>query len=490
MGWFALFWLTAIFSVFYVALPAFARGLAAQRSWTRRIAESYVTTSFVLQFTILVLGTAGLALPGLVLLVLVGSFALETIRNRRRLLQSSVWRETAVQLLQPSGRARALALLQRKTLAVRAMHREGCLWAILFAAYFFSRAYFAAGNLRFLDSENYSRALSLAVLSSGQPWQIDSSIPLLLPLQILSALPAPAVISFAGPLVSVLFVLAVAFLAFEYARSRYAALLASAFCMVAPTWRGGVAGSELGAAELAAMFIVLGVGLARRSRVCALLAATLAISISASPPFFMTLMTGVLCVALATAVDRVVRYLPREWRSNLRSFATAATLVMLVWSTPSVSADGPHQYEAAARACDEFARKLDRNTWLVVSPSEEVPFLYGRGWHIQLASFAAQFSPTQLADPSFRFTYPVRDVFIFVERKPLRPTAVATIAPDVVGASTATPNQSSVQRASLQFKAARLLAAYQKTHNDLKVVHDTDSLTVYHLPGALALGRH
>ncbi|MEP7361615.1 MAG: hypothetical protein ABI972_00025 [Acidobacteriota bacterium] len=441
----------------------------------------------VLQFTILILGRFGLALPGLVLALLGAWLAIELIRHRRWLLHSETWVDIAMRVLLPSGRTAAIAYSQSQLRHLRRMCEASGPWVALFAAYFLTHALFAAGNLRFLDSENYARSLSLAVLSSGQPWQVDTSIPLLLPIHLLSALPATAVVRYSGPLVSVLFILAVAFVAFEYTRSRHAALLASALCMVAPIWRGGGTGSELGAAEFSATFAVLGIGLARRSHVTALLAGVLGISICAEFPFSMTVIGGISCAVIGAGAERSMRLIRRDWRPNLRALGVAASVPILAWCVPLNLPDGPHQYEAAARACDRIARSLDRNTWLLVSSPEEIPFLYGQGWHKPLAAFSSEFALNKVADKSFRFLYPVRDIFIVIERRPLPASTVGFSSSAVVRAdSTSWLARASVQRASLHFRVAQLLAAYQKIHNDLIVQYADDCVTVYRLPGALA----
>ncbi len=448
MSWLSLLWFAAIFAIFYLYLPWLARG-------KKGLVEGFVSTAFVMQFTILPLGAVGLALPGIVLMILFSWLGFEAIRNRPWVIERSWWRELTVRLLERSTRIGISVSLPRR------LGFEAGSWLLLVLAYGYSRSAFAAGNLRFHDIENYSRALSLGVLSAGQPWQVDTSVPILLPLQILAALPSTAAVRFAGPIVGLLFVASVAWLAFEYSRNRNAALAAAAMCMVVPMWRGGSGGSELGTAELSATFAILAIALVRRSRLHAFLAATLSVAICVHAPWFTTVVAGVGCAAAAVAFSSIAQ--PAR-------LAVPVGIATLVWFHPVATADGPHQYESAAQACEQIARTHHRNTWLLVSPGEELPFLYGRGWHVPLATFAADFHQDAVERPDFRFPYPVRDIFIFVEREPLRAG-------------------SSVARASLQFKAARMLAAYQRTHSDLKIFAASNELTVYHVPGNLPVAK-
>jgi hypothetical protein len=463
MGWLSLIWLAMIFAGFYIGLPWLARG-------RKGLIEGLVWTAFVMQFTTLLLGTVGLALPGIVLSILLASLVASAVWNRAWYLQPAAWRELLVELLEAPERAKRFAEWRSKFRLPSTFRSETGLWVLLFLAYGYSHAAFAVANLRFLDLSNYARALSLGVLSAGQAWQADATVPILLPLQILSALPSPAVIRFTGPIIALLFVISVALLAYEYSRNRNAALFATALCMVAPTWRGGLGGSELGAAEISATFAVLSLALVKRSRLHALLAAMLAVGISVDEPFLATALTGLGCAAAAITAPLFV-LAPR--------IVAAIAICAVVWFHPVSRPDGPHQYEAAARVCEEITRSNHRNSWLMVATAEELPFVYGRGWHMPLGSFVVEFSPEAMAKDSFRLPYQVKDVFLFVERQPLRDDLSLR---GVVQAET----HSAMARASLQFAAARLIASYQRAHNDLKIVFANDQLTVYQLPGALA----
>src|SRR5205085_825865 len=144
--------------------------------------------------------------------------------------------------------------------------------------------------------------------------------------------------------------------------------------------------------------------------------------------------------------------------------------------------DGPYQYEAAARASQAIAAKYPRNSWLIVSPSQELPFTYGRGWHLELKEFVSRFSAASVADPAFRLPYPVAHTFFFVEKRPLWPeqneARLASARIDQILDPMSRDYVLPLGRAALEFEAAALLAAYCGSHSDMELVYTDDSLTI------------
>jgi hypothetical protein len=279
-------------------------------------------------------------------------------------------------------------------------------------------------------------------------------------------------------------------MAFQYAHSRRAAFLAAGLAAVATL--SGLTAAD-GRGTMAAAFAALAVGFAGCSRITAMMAAAIALSISASQGMWTLALTAVVCAIVAAVAARAARLAPVGVRRKLIPIAAVVFVGAICWMTPAVEADGPFQYEAAARMCRRIAGEFARNTWLVVSPTQELPFVYGQGWHLELTEFLASFSREQVMEASFRFPYPVRDIFFFVEREPLTPVGsrvgerleYVTHSPDpaVVAYSTA------LGRTGLQFAAGQLLAEYAKSHGDLKLVYFGERLCVYRAPGALAESR-
>ena len=490
MGWMVFLRVALVFAAFYIALPAWARGARRAENSALAVGESFVRLCFFLQLGVLLLGVIRLALPGAVLFLYFAWVAAALIRRRLDLARPETWKQFAVRLLTRPGGMRLNAAPFNRRISAAAV-----LWMLVPGAFLCARAWFPVHNLRFTDPDAYARALSLAVLSGGENWQMDLSVPLLVPLLILSAATATAVIAFAGAAFTGVFACAAGLLAWAHSRSRSAAFTAAGLAAALPLWRGGAGGGEAGRPEMAAAFGLLALALAPGSRIAGFLSAVLAASISLS--FLPALGAGVACALLGTAASRIAWRLPERLRPVMQAAAAAAFIAIICFRFPAGRPDGPFQYEAAARLCHRLAAHLPRNSWLVVSPFHELPYAYGRGWHMELTEFVSAFSVKQVADPAFRFPYPVRDVYFFVEREPLWPVTPAvertrwaridvlnSLDPAVRAYSTP------LGRTAVEFEAAERLAAYAASHHDLETVFSDGRLSVYHTAGALGGRTH
>ncbi|MGH9719921.1 MAG: hypothetical protein ACRD8O_06890 [Bryobacteraceae bacterium] len=473
MGWFALIRVALAFTLLYVAFPAFSFGSRTNAHWTHTAAVAFARTSSIMQFAVLLLGIAGLGLPGAVWFAYIAAIAIVALKERR----SMSWLVAATRVLEWAERFRP-ARIRLRPFPIR-FSAPVVMLVFVVTVFFCVRAWFPVYNVRFSQLQDYSRALSLSVLVNGQPGTADTSIPLLAPVMFLTALTSPAVVSLSGPLFAALFVIATAFTAFEYTRSRSAALLAGCLVTVLPGADTGLASHV----EMAAAMAMVAAGLAPRARGTAVLAAATSVSISVSIAAAAAWAAGVACVMIACLVARA--------GSRLAAGAAAISIAASILSVTASRPDGPFQYEAAARMTNHLAATLPRNTWTIVSPSQELPLTYGRGWHVELAEFVSSFSAAQVTDRAFRWPYPTRDVFFFVEREPLRMaessgnavnvTTGVSFSIDPVVLAYTTP----LGRSALQFQAAELIAAYAGSHGDLQVVFNDGRLVIYRAPGSL-----
>jgi len=316
----------------------------------------------------------------------------------------------------------------------------------------------------------------LCALTSGHNWQMDGSAALLAPLVFLSGLHPAAVVRFSGPVFATLLAIAAGFCAFQYSRRKWTAYLASGLAAVLPIASGRVAAGEIARAEMGAVFALLAIALLRERRLAAGASAAVALLIDIN---LGRALLGPLACALAAIGSVRLLHLARY---PVRALATGfSAAVFTFWLCSSLGAripDGPYQYEAAAKACSQIARQFERNTWLVVSSGYELPFTYGRGWHVELLDF--------VDTPSF--AYPARDIFFFVEREPLWPADVrgSRTAPARINLAQLSDRalwayDSSLGRASVQFEAAAALAAYARTHADLRAFYQDEHLVIYWL---------
>src|SRR5262245_33581993 len=209
MGWLALFRIAAVFALFYVALPVWARRRLAHVHWTLAATGAFVRLVFFFQFGVLLLGVIRLALPGAVFFLYFLWIVHSFLRHKGSIRGAvDAGLTFSFRLIEAAERFRVRPWLRglRESFTRRRMSAVAGLWLVLLAAYSYASAWFPVHHFRFTELDNYSRAVSLAVLSSGQQWPVDFSVPLLEPLLFLSALPAPVVISLSGPLFGTLFV--------------------------------------------------------------------------------------------------------------------------------------------------------------------------------------------------------------------------------------------------------------------------------------------
>jgi len=498
MGWIVLVRFTLVFLLLFFVLPGLARGRGAHVRSTLALVEGFAAVSFCLQSGILLLGLAHLALSGATT-VLYGLILLALVYTRLR--GQPAFPAVALLAAHFLEAADPVRLQQWLSRLWRRMARTGAvlpLCAIVISVLVVTGS-FPAHHVRLQDVESYSRALSLGMLANGGKWRADPTVLLLLPPMIWSAVSAAAAVAVSRPLMLALFIAAVGFSAFERFTSRLAAVLAAGFAAIGVVWAGAMPEPS---AEMSAMFLLFGIGLWPRSRRFAILAALTASTISLSPAMWRYAALGIASIICGGVCSGILAwFVPMldgrgRPRFPLRIGRNAATVAgaVLVFAVCAGAVRTPadeeaYQYEAAARACTHIAASFPRNTWLIVSPPQELAFTYGAGWHLELQDFARQFSRVQLADPAFHFNYPVGDVFFFVEKRPLwlstdqerlRP-AVAGRTFDPVSPSYDLP----LGRATLEFEAAALMAAYAQSHADLQIVYTDERITIYHAPGAL-----
>lgn len=475
MGWLAFFRFCSIFLLAYFVVPGLIRGRRPGRRWGLVFTETFVVVACIQQLGVLLLGQARLALPGALFLLYAATllaFAVERWKrnSNRRTLADQFCDLIAATSSQPSRR-------WRTTLRCRPaqMPNAAIVLSVLLAA-----GWFGIHNVSLPDVASYTRALSLSVLANGGPWRPDASVAWLLTPGMFSALPAVVAIGASTGVGAAMMAAAAGFVSFEFFRSRLCSALAT-----------GITGLALvlmpqldSAALMGSALLLFGAGLALRSRPVALLAAANAMALSTGTAVWQYLAVGTSAVLLAGALALGAS----GWSIRVRGFAVwVASVFCVAWIGAMTDRDSriaSHQFEAAARACQTIASTYSRNSWLIVSPAQELACTYGSGWHVELGTFVAQHTAEQTKNPAFRFQYPVADVFFFIEKRPLRPED-RTPAAESVALASENADYTRIERASLEFEASDILAAYASTHSDLRQIYADESIAIYHANGSL-----
>ncbi len=478
---FELLRVSAAMLLLFFVLPLMARRLGDSpvRPWYRDAVPAFIRASVFFEITALILGGWRLCFAGL-MLFLVLCWVLVTIAfasRSRWVWDPEQWR---------FGYLRALEWLEqaaipeaRRQLELRVEWSErGVIAASLLVLAFVGQVWFALDHSRFLGSQTYQRALSLQMLVNGAHWAANGSVALLAPVSQFSGAGGGAVIRFSGPIFGTLLAVAGAYCGWVYSRRFEASVVA--FCVLAlyPVFPGFDSPGEVAGAEIACVFWILAVAMARSSWAYALASAGVAYLVY---PRLTAVMLGTLiAVLIALVLDALDRRLPRPVVIPSRMAAAAVFVMLVVQSIGRAEPEGPFQYESVARVTARIAREFPRNRWMLVSPAQEVASMYGRGWHVELSEFVRTYTPQEVGNPSFRFPYSVNDLFIVVEKEPLPQRAQgAAMAQDEYSYEYFTQ----IGRTWLEFQAAEIAAAYASTHA-AQVYYEDGQILVYHVrPG-------
>lgn len=479
LDWIDFIRVASAFAVLFFALPMAARRLGDRRRqpWHLDAAPSFVYASVFFQIAATILGNWRLCYSGLMVLATLCWLAATVVfaSRRRWIWDPAAWRGGFLHALEWFERRSWRPLLERSPHGAPALTGIALLLGGWLAVVFLNRAAFALENYRFLGAQTYERALSLQTLVNGGLWPQDGSVALLAAVAHFSGADGATVVRLTGPLFLLLLVLAGAYCAWVYARNLPAVFLASWLLGVYPATLGFDSPGEPAGPEIAAVYWILAVALLRIRWRYSIAAAAVAFLIHGQ--FTPVLAGALLCVSVSIVLGVALRAAPRIVT------APAALGAVLLGSALLAGAGqpppgNPYQYESSARTASRIAREFPRNRWMIVSPAQELVSIYGRGWHLQLSDFVRDHSPETVANPDFRFPYPVDDLFVFIEKEPLRQTARG---PAMAADDYAFRYFTQVGRSSLQFQAARIMAAYCSAHEDAEPYFEDGRVVVFRI---------
>ncbi len=486
---------TGTFAAVYILLPAWVIGRSAPsvnfREWSRHAATGFVRSSLLFLAAALVLGklkvwmagSAAVTYLSWVLLTAVvrdaGPFGLVIARWQLRFLKTLSWLERPVRR---SLRVRPIRFPRlARTDSVRP-----CLALLLGLAFWHSAAY-ALSNLRLQSVEAYSRLFAVQNLISGQGGNWEGSVALLAPVAFFSGADAASALRFGAVAFALMVPLAAAWCVYRFSGVAGAALLALAVTVLLGSIHSQGSPPQASGAEIAPAFWLLALAFLRMSWPDALFATAVALFLYPGiPPGMVLLLTAVAAIALAAWLAR--RWLSNSPTTDLACGAVAASLLLALCLDLPVRSDGPHQYESAARVASRIAGEFPRKEWLIISPTHELGYIGGRGWHEEISGWASSYEIDQVAAAEFRFPYQLEDVFVFVEKVPLGSAAGSGTRIHSLGGHLANGMDAAVYaygtypgRSSVQFKSARLMEAYARSHDNVSIYHEDGVLTVYRL---------
>jgi hypothetical protein len=163
--------------------------------------------------------------------------------------------------------------------------------------------------------------------------------------------------------------------------------------------------------------------------------------------------------------------------------ATAAcTLALVAFSVPGARAGdgaGYVEYDAAPRQVLAIAREFVATDWVIVAPMEQRVEISEARRFVPLNDFVRRFAG-RAGHGRFRFDVGGRDLFVFVEKKPL-PIDPATTQTRARYVGSVDPYWLPNARARLERRALQLCEAYRRTHAGVSVYYDDATLRIYHV---------
>ena len=473
----------AAFAAVYLVIPAAAMRFGSRKPVRlEEIPRAFLSAAFFVQVSVLILGDWRLCLPGAFgALYLVWAGLTAAFASRKRWLFDNL--DTASGLLsmfrrleagKPATRAAASRWFAPRTLLA------WCFSAALMAS-FALNAWFPVANVRFQSVETYGKTLSLQFLVHGSVWERDGGVALYAPVVFLSGLDASVVMRMLSPVVTLLLIAACSWCAYVFSRLPSAAYLGACLATIWVLVIGPDSVGEAGARELATAFWILAVAAMPQSfgqAACAgAVAALMGCAYPPNLPPLLILIAAAIVIAHIAAAFRAP-----SWLRGAATVAPVAAVAIICLSPMSqASPKGAHQYESAARMAGEIAANFRQNDWLIISPGAEIPQIYGRGWHAELSDFVSAYSIEQLSNPGFKLPYAPRNVFIFLEKRPLD-QAARHIAFD--SGKSAFYYSTFLGRSSMEFQAARLTVAYAREHKNASVYYQDDDIIDYRIQPA------
>lgn len=354
---------------------------------------------------------------------------------------------------------------------------------VLLLATFLHRAWFSLRYWRFESVEGYNRTFLLFQALNSNAASSDGSVGLLVPLMLMGGLDAASVVRYGDPWFALLACIAGALLAYRITRRYTAALIAFGLVAILPVMLNGILPKPTAAQHMGTLFWLVTAILAYSGRWSAVASVAVAIWVGG---FTLYPALAAACVAFAVFVDWTGRLAPGWDSAPARGVLAASFVAVLSADVARPVPEGPLQYESAARVAEQIAQTFPRGDWFLVSPTHELTSVLGRGWHIELLDFLSEYSEGTVEPPDFKFPWQA-DIFIFVEKEPLTAENGSggkmhgghgmALVDDRVVFAYGTP----LGRASTEFRLARVVASYARTHDNVSIYYQDSKLTVYRI---------
>jgi len=195
---------------------------------------------------------------------------------------------------------------------------------------------------------------------------------------------------------------------------------------------------------------------------------------------------------LEKIVKRLRLFNGKEWlNGTVRKVLTIAFLTILTasWllafpfqlSAEDEMAMRPIEYNSAISIYYRVKKEYPMFDWTLVAPVEQYQEALGYGFHYEIWKFNEDFKLEDAANPKFDIPIPTTNIFIYIEKVPLRiwtNNELATTQPQFRG-KTEIYYRDADGRAKLEKSMWEWCEAYMKSHDNMTVFYEDEELKVY-----------
>jgi len=203
----------------------------------------------------------------------------------------------------------------------------------------------------------------------------------------------------------------------------------------------------------------------------------------------------VLVTVYSCGLDFFVCFLPdfssltaeRIKNISYKTFVAMVCLLVLYVTPGGKIVASNLEYEAAVLNYLVIKRDFKPLDWTIVGPAEQYQQVLGIGWHYDILRFVQRFTPEEVEKPGFKFPIPTHHIFVYVEKRPLflgRPATEEDARKELEPEGEDLYKQyylNPKQRVIIEAKAASLMEAYKRYHDNITVFYEDDNLKIYHI---------
>ncbi len=197
-----------------------------------------------------------------------------------------------------------------------------------------------------------------------------------------------------------------------------------------------------------------------------------------------------LVVTLGLVLDRILVALRVRPLGELLVVLGLIAVFVTTWK-PVTPGSVQQEYSEAVDSYLSISQEFTRANWTIISPVEQYSQTLGVGWHEDLATFLTKVNVSDVRRKKFQLYVPTTDVFVYVEKWPLRGKGPVQPDPDVylnmdeLGDSNIVLEKyykNAENRRLLEARVWGIMEEYMRVHPDKITIYlETEKFRVYQI---------